>query len=77
MSLLPLARFFIILGIAFLVVGGLLFLAARMGHSLLNLPGDIRIERGNLTCVLALGTSILLSILLTVGLNLLARLLNR
>ena len=43
----------------------------------LNLPGDIRIARKNFTCVFALGTSILLSILLTIGLNLLARLLNR
>lgn len=77
MSLLPLARFFITLGIVFLIIGGLLYLAARTGFSLFNLPGDIRIERGNLTCVIALGTSILLSILLTVGLNLLARLLNR
>jgi len=61
----------------FLITGGLLYLAARFGLPLLNLPGDIRIERENFTCILALGTSILLSLLLTIGLNLLARLLNR
>jgi len=77
MSLLPLARIFIFLGVIFLVVGGLLYLVAKVGFPLFNLPGDIRIERGNLTCVVALGTSLLLSILLTVGLNLLARWLNR
>ena len=77
MSLLPLARFFVILGVVFLIVGGLLYLMAKVGFPLFNLPGDIRIERQNYTCVVALGTSILLSILLTVGLNLLARLLNR
>ncbi len=77
MSLLPLARLFIILGVLFLIVGGLLYLVVRFGLPLFNLPGDIRIERQNFSCVVALGTSILLSILLTVGLNLFARLLNR
>jgi hypothetical protein len=77
MSLLPFARILIILGIIFLAAGGVLYLVARGGLPLFNLPGDIRIERENFTCVLALGTSILLSILLTIGLNLLARLLNR
>jgi hypothetical protein len=77
MSILPLARIFIVLGVIFLIVGGLLYLAAKVGFPLFNLPGDIRIERGNLTCIVALGTSLLLSILLTVGLNLLARWLNR
>ena len=77
MPILPLARIFIVLGVIFLIVGGLLYLAAKVGFPLFNLPGDIRIERGNLTCIVALGTSLLLSILLTVGLNLLARWLNR
>jgi hypothetical protein len=67
----------IILGVIFLITGGLLYLAAKVGLPLFNLPGDIRFERENFNCVLALGTSILLSILLTIGLNLLARLLNR
>jgi hypothetical protein len=76
-SLLPFARILIIVGIVFLVAGILLYLAAKMGLPLFNLPGDIRIERENFTCIFALGTSILLSILLTVGLNVLARFLNR
>ncbi|MFC1997180.1 DUF2905 domain-containing protein [Chloroflexota bacterium] len=77
MSLLSIARVLIIIGVIFLISGGLIYLAARAGLGLFNLPGDIKIECENLSCVLALGTSILLSILLTVGLNLLARLLNR
>ncbi len=76
-NLFPLARFFVILGVIFLVIGGLLYLAARVNFPLFHLPGDIRIERENFTCVFALGTSILLSVLLTVALNLLARFLNR
>jgi len=76
-SLIPLARILIITGVIFLVTGGLLYLAAKSGLPIFNLPSDIRIERENFTCIFALGTSILLSILLTVGLNFLARLLNR
>ena len=77
MQLIQIARILIIIGMVFLISGGFLYLASKLGIPLLNLPGDIRIERENLTCVFALGTSILLSILLTIGLNLIARLLNR
>ena len=77
MSLLPFARILIFLGVVFLVAGGLLYLAAKIGLPFFNFPGDIRIERENFTCMIGLGTSILLSILLTVGLNILARFLNR
>jgi Protein of unknown function (DUF2905) len=76
-----LARILIIVGATLIVLGGLIYLAVRLGFSpdrwLGHLPGDIRIERNNFTCVMALGTSILLSILLTVILNLLVRLLNK
>ena len=71
------ARVFVVIGLVFILIGGLLYLLARMGVTLGRLPGDLRIERGNFTCVLALGTSILLSIILTVILNLLVRLLNK
>ncbi|HIE57627.1 MAG TPA: DUF2905 domain-containing protein [Anaerolineales bacterium] len=77
MNLFPLARFFVIIGLIFLFIGGLLYLAARLGFPLFDLPGDIRIERENFSCMFALGTSILLSILLTVAINLIARFLNR
>ena len=77
MSLLPFARILIIIGVICLVAGVTLYVATKIGLPLFSLPGDIRIERENSTCVIALGTSILLSILLTVGLNILARLLNR
>lgn len=66
-----------ILGVVFIVVGGLLYLAGRFGLPLGNLPGDIRIERGNFTCAFPLVTSIVLSIVLTVVLNLVVRFLNK
>ena len=76
MSLLPLARFLIIIGVIFLVTGGLLYLAAKIGLPLFSLPGDLHLEWEKFSCVIALGTSIYLSILLTIGLNLLTRFLN-
>ncbi len=77
MNLFSAARILIIIGVVLLVAGGLLYLAARLNIPLGRLPGDIRIERNNLTCVIALGTSLLLSIILTVVLNVIVRLLNK
>jgi hypothetical protein len=76
-SLIPFARVLIIIGVIFVIIGSLLYLMAKVGFAFSNLPGDIHFERENFSCILALGTSILLSILLTVVLNLFARFLNR
>jgi hypothetical protein len=77
MNTIQIGKGIMILGAALLVVGGGLYLAGRFGLPLGRLPGDIRIERENFTCVFPLATMILISILLTVGLNLLARWLNK
>ncbi len=66
-----------ILGAAVFLIGGLIFLAGRLGIPLGRLPGDFRIETESITCVFPLATSILLSVLLTVGLNLITRYLNK
>jgi len=75
--LLSIAKIFLILGVIFLVVGGLLYLASRLNLPLGKLPGDIRIESKNITCLFPLATSIILSIILTVVLSLLARFMGR
>jgi hypothetical protein len=75
--MLSLSRYLIIVGIVFLVIGGLLYLAARWGIPLGRLPGDIRFQNKNVTCIFALGTSIFLSIVLTLVLNLIVRILNK
>jgi hypothetical protein len=77
MSLYTIARFFIITGVIFLLIGGGLILTAKFGLPLGRLPGDIVIKRGNFTLAIPIVTSIVLSILLTVGLNIIIRLLNR
>jgi len=75
--MLQFARILMILGASLLGIGLLLYLAARAGVPLGQLPGNIRIQGTNFTCVFALGASILLSVLLTVILNLIARFLNK
>jgi hypothetical protein len=75
--MLSLARILIILGALLLGGGMLLYLAARTGLQLGQMPGNIKIQGTNFTCVFALGASIVLSILLTVILNLVARFLNK
>ena len=69
----PFARIFIILGIIFLLVGGILYLLGRLNLPIGRLPGDFRIERENFSFHFPLATSILISIILTVVLNLLIR----
>jgi hypothetical protein len=68
-----LARFFLLAGLVFLLIGGGLYLLGRFNIPIGRLPGDFRIERGNFTLHFPLATSILLSILLTVVLNILLR----
>jgi hypothetical protein len=73
----PLVRIFLLLGVVFLVLGGAIFLVERLGIHLGRLPGDIRFQRGNLACFFPLATTILLSIVLTVLLNLILRLFKK
>jgi hypothetical protein len=73
----PLARALIVVGAILLLAGGLILVVSKTGLPLGRLPGDIRLQSGSSTCVIALGTSILLSVLITVILNLLVRFLNK
>jgi len=77
MNIFALARVLLVIGLVLVVTGGLLFWIARTGFPLGRLPGDIRIERQNFSCAIALGTSIFLSILLTILLNIAVRFLNK
>ncbi len=69
----PIARIFIILGIAFLVIGGLIILLGRFNLPLGRLPGDIRIEGKNGSFYFPLTTCILISVVLTILANLVIR----
>lgn len=56
------------LGGALLVLGALLILGERLGLG--RLPGDLELRRGKLTVYFPLATSLLLSLVLTLLLNL-------
>ena len=71
------ARFLVIGGIILILIGGGVYLAARLGIPFGSLPGDIRIERGNGLFYFPVVTSCLLSILLTIVLNIIIRFFNR
>jgi hypothetical protein len=77
MDLLGIARWLATIGAILLVSAGLLYLAAKLSLPVGNLPGDLEFKRGNFTCILPLATSLLISIFLTIGLNLLVRLFRK
>jgi hypothetical protein len=70
-------RFLMFGGIILFLVGGALFLAGKFGLPLGRLPGDIRIEGQNGSFYFPVTTSILVSIVLTVILNLIGRFLKK
>ena len=61
-------RLLLVAGVLLIVVGGALMLFGRF-----HLPGDITFRSGNVTVYLPIATSIILSVILTVVLNLLFR----
>jgi hypothetical protein len=73
----PLIRIFITLGILFLLIGGLLFLFGKLNLPIGRLPGDIHIEGKQGSFYFPLTTCILISIVLTVVLNLIIRFLRK
>ncbi|HLB65639.1 MAG TPA: DUF2905 domain-containing protein [Anaerolineales bacterium] len=76
-DLTALARWLMIFGLVLAGVGGLIWLLGRTGLPIGRLPGDLRIETGSITCLVPLATSIVISVILTIALNLIARLLGR
>jgi hypothetical protein len=77
MDLSSLGRILIIVGLVIVVVGGVLWLMGRFGVPLGRLPGDIRIEREGFSLYFPIATSILLSLALTIILNVVFRLLKK
>lgn len=66
------AKMLIFAGVLMVLLGGLLFLGGKI-PGIGKLPGDIFFRKGNFSFYFPLATSILLSILLTVILNIFFR----
>jgi len=71
------ARYAMIGGIILFLIGGGVYLAAKFGLPLGRLPGDIRIEGENGSFYFPITTSILVSVVLTIVLNVIVRLLRK
>jgi hypothetical protein len=77
MDLSSLGKGIVALGVILIIVGGALWLLAKVGVPLGRLPGDIRIEGERVSCYVPIVTMIILSVVLTIVLNVIVRLLNR
>ncbi len=76
MDLSDLGKWLLVAGIVLALVGAALGLLGR-GPGLGRLPGDLTLQWGNVSCFVPIATMLLLSLLLTVILNIVVRLLNR
>jgi len=71
------ARYIMLGGVTIFLIGGGVYLAAKFGIPLGRLPGDIRIEGENGLFYFPVTTSILVSVVLTIVLNLISRFLQK
>jgi hypothetical protein len=71
------ARFLVIGGIVLILIGGGVYLAAKFGIPFGRLPGDIRIEGKNGSFYFPVVSCIVISILLTIILNVIIRFFNK
>jgi len=76
MDMSALGKWLVLIGLGIAGLGGLVWLLGRFPF-FGNLPGDIRIQGENFGCLIPLASMLLLSLLLTVILNVVIRLLNR
>jgi len=70
-------RTLLLIGLALAVLGGALWGLSRAGLPIGQLPGDFRFQLGGVTCFVPLATTLLLSLGLTILINLVLRLLNK
>lgn len=70
-------RYLMIGGILLFLLGGGIYLSVKLGLPLGRLPGDIRIEGENGVFYFPVTSSILLSVVLTILINMIAKFLKR
>lgn len=71
------ARTLMLGGIALFLIGGGIYLASKFGIPLGRLPGDIRIEGENGGFYFPVTSSILVSVILTIVVNVIIRLIKK
>ncbi|HEX6605836.1 MAG TPA: DUF2905 domain-containing protein [Chloroflexia bacterium] len=76
MDLSEMGKWLVLAGVGLALLGGLIWLLGRVPF-LGRLPGDINIQVGNVSCFAPIVTMILLSVILTIVLNVLLRLFQK
>ncbi|HMA35366.1 MAG TPA: DUF2905 domain-containing protein [Chloroflexia bacterium] len=71
-----LGKWLVAAGIGIAVLGGILWLLGRLPFAG-RLPGDINVQVGGVSCFAPLATMLLLSLILTIVLNVLLRLFQK
>ena len=66
-------KFLMFIGAAIFLAGILITAAAKMGISIGSLPGDITYHRKNLTVFAPFGTMIVVSLILTIIMNVISK----
>ena len=72
-----LGRILVIAGLGLAAVGALLWGLSRTSLPIGQLPGDFRFEFSNVSCFVPLATMVVVSLLLTLVLNVVLRILNK
>lgn len=70
-------KILVVVGIVAVILGGALWGLGRLGLPLGRLPGDIHIERDGFSVYFPLATMIVVSIVLTILLNIIVRLFRK
>lgn len=73
MDLTSISKYFIFIGAVFILIGAILFFMSKLEFGIGKLPGDILIQKGNTTFYFPLASSVLISIILTIVLNLIQK----
>jgi hypothetical protein len=68
-----LARWIFFAGLGLIILAGVVSLLGRLNITLGELPGDFKIQREGFSCFLPLASSLLLSAILTLLINLILR----
>jgi hypothetical protein len=76
MDLSEMGKWLVLAGVGVALLGGLIWLLGRVPF-LGRLPGDINIQVGGISCFAPIVTMILLSVILTIVLNVLLRLFQK
>jgi hypothetical protein len=76
MSFGELGKWLVLAGLGLVLLGGVMWLLGRIPF-FGNLPGDIRIQTQNVSCFIPIASMIILSILATIVLNIVIRIVNK